>query len=319
MVHPATQRAVRETLAALNTAIDIGFVFPPRTEGERGRGVWTGKDLDPGAVMALMSRAAAANAQGAHIYMRLGPSSRTRHPGIVMLDDLDAEKAKDLVRDGLEPFLVVETSPKNVQCWVRLVERGAIPYDLVHSLLRELAERYGADPRAVSPLQPGRLPGFTNRKPKYRQPTGNFPFVRLIEARPGMIASSGPELVSRALHQSAYPAQAGRARGNAPETPHKAAKTTPTVSSGIWAHLDTIHKEQKARIEREVAEGSRAPNAASQSEIDFAVAKAGSEEGIEYHHIAAWLSRTRPEKDPSYPERTVSAAAAFSANRYRKP
>jgi hypothetical protein len=42
-----------------------------------------------------------------------------------------------------------------------------------------LAERYDADPSAADWRRFGRLPGFTNCKPKYRKSDGHFPFVRL--------------------------------------------------------------------------------------------------------------------------------------------
>ena len=42
-----------------------------------------------------------------------------------------------------------------------------------------LAARYDADPSAADWRRFGRLPGFTNCKPKYRKPDGLFPFVRL--------------------------------------------------------------------------------------------------------------------------------------------
>ncbi len=42
-----------------------------------------------------------------------------------------------------------------------------------------LAGRYGADPSAADWRRFGRLPGFTNCKPKYRKPNGLFPFVHL--------------------------------------------------------------------------------------------------------------------------------------------
>jgi len=42
-----------------------------------------------------------------------------------------------------------------------------------------LASRYNADPSAADWRRFGRLPGFTNCKPKYRKPDGHFPFVRL--------------------------------------------------------------------------------------------------------------------------------------------
>jgi hypothetical protein len=44
---------------------------------------------------------------------------------------------------------------------------------------KTLAYRYGADPSAADWRRFGRLPGFTNCKPKHRRPDGLFPFVRL--------------------------------------------------------------------------------------------------------------------------------------------
>ncbi|MEH2482270.1 hypothetical protein V1282_005627 [Nitrobacteraceae bacterium AZCC 2146] len=38
----------------------------------------------------MLPRAAAANARGGAVYMRLGPSVKSNHPGIVMIDDLAA-------------------------------------------------------------------------------------------------------------------------------------------------------------------------------------------------------------------------------------
>jgi hypothetical protein len=47
------------------------------------------------------------------------------------------------------------------------------------NLSQTLAGRYNADPSAADWRRFGRLPSFTNCKPKYRKPDGLFPFVRL--------------------------------------------------------------------------------------------------------------------------------------------
>jgi hypothetical protein len=44
---------------------------------------------------------------------------------------------------------------------------------------QSLAGRYDADSSAADWRRFGRLPGFTNCKPKYKKPDGLFPFVRL--------------------------------------------------------------------------------------------------------------------------------------------
>ena len=48
-----------------------------------------------------------------------------------------------------------------------------------HFAAQTLAARYDADPSAADWRRFGRLPGFTNCKPKYKRPDGLSPFVRL--------------------------------------------------------------------------------------------------------------------------------------------
>jgi len=72
---------------------------------------------------------------------------------------------------------VVETSAGNFQAWLR--HATVFPKLLGTFAAQTLAARYGADPSAADWRRFGRLPGFTNCKPKYRKPAGLFPFVRL--------------------------------------------------------------------------------------------------------------------------------------------
>jgi hypothetical protein len=307
MVHPATQRVVRAAIAALDVPLDIGMVFPPRHGADRGYGVWTNRDLHADEILAMVPRLASANTRGGNIFMRCGPSSRDEHPGIFMLDDLTIDAVEQLSRDGFEPCLVVETSPANFQAWVKLIANGAVDYGIVTQVVRHLANVYGGDERAVSPRQPGRLPGFTNRKSKHQLADGRFPFVKLTEARPGRIASKGVELIQQV---SKYDT-GGAAAGAAPKTPRSAAAKFTGSALEIASKLDEIHLAQKNRILREVAEGRRRPNAASASEIDFAAAQAALVAGIREHDIAYWLKLTRAEKDETYPQRTVYAASSW--------
>jgi hypothetical protein len=304
MVHPATQRAVRSAINALGVPLDIGFVFPPRPGEDRGYGQWTNLDLGPSEIMALLPRAAAANTRGGNIYMRLGPSVKDSHPGIVMIDDLTVDAVEQLSRDGLEPCLVVETSAGNFQAWIRLIAAGSVPYVTMGIVCRHLARAYGGDERAVSPRQPGRLPGLTNRKPKHRQDDGRFPFVKLVHAEPGRVASSGSTLLDRLTQLGTGAAAAGAA----PETPLVAAAMA-GLDREIVALLEVIHAEQRDRIMREVAAGRRPLHAASESEVDFAVAVAALRHGIAPEIISVWIGARRPEKGLGYPELTLQAAA----------
>ncbi len=307
MVHPATQRVVKATLLAIDAPLDIGMVFPPKPGADRGVGIWTNRDLHVDDILAMLPRVASANTHGANIFMRLGPSSRDAHPGIVMLDDLTAGAVEQLSRDDFEPCLVIETSPANFQVWIRLIPSGVVDYNVVTQIVRHLAHVYGGDGRAVSPRQPGRLPGLTNRKSKHQLADGRFPFVKLSEACPGRVASKGVELIQQVSRSDT----AGAAAGAAPETPRSAAVTSTEPALEVARELEAIYLAQKSRILREVAEGRRPPNAASASEMDFALAKAALAAGIEKHDIAYWLKLTRAQKDETYPERTVHAASSW--------
>ncbi|QYO76543.1 DNA-primase RepB domain-containing protein [Devosia salina] len=310
MVHPATQRVVKATIVALNASLDIGMVFPPKPGADRSVGIWTNRDLHADEILAMVPRLASANTRGGNIFMRVGPFSRDAHPGMVMLDDLTIDAVEQLSRDGFEPCLVIETSPANFQAWVKLIANGAVDYGLLTQVVRRLANDYGGDERAVSPRQPGRLPGFTNRKAKHRLEDGKFPFVKLTEARPGCVASKGVELI----HQVSRFDTAGAAAGAAPKPPRSAAvrSTEPTLE--VTNKLQAIHLAQKNRILREVADGRRSPNAASASEVDFAVAKMALAAGIDKDDIAHWLRCTRAQKDETYPERTIHAASSWPFN-----
>jgi hypothetical protein len=72
---------------------------------------------------------------------------------------------------------LVETSAGNFQAWLK---HPRIFSKLLGTFAAQtLAERYDADPSAADWRRFGRLPGFTNCKPKYRKSDGLFPFVRL--------------------------------------------------------------------------------------------------------------------------------------------
>lgn len=309
MVHPATQRAVKTAIAALNAPLDIGFVFPPKPGAARGYGQWTNRDLSPGDIIAMLPNAAAANARGGNVYFRLGPSVTDGHPGIVMLDDLTDSAIDQLSRDGLEPCLVVETSPGNYQAWVRLIAAGSVGYAAMTAVARHMARTYGGDERAISPRQPGRLPGFTNRKPKHQMDDGKFPFVRLNFADPGRIAGNGVALINRlSKHDTA-----GAAAGAAPKTPRIAADQVTDLDADVMARLDELHDAQRDRILREVARGRRPAHAASLSEVDFAVAKAALAAGFDDEQVAGWITRVRPNRNALYAARTIEAVKRLAS------
>lgn len=94
----------------------------------------------------------------------------------ILPDDIEFSKLSDLAK--LKPCLLIETSPKNYQAWLKL-KNCPTDYESALTITRELQIRLDSDKAAVSPKQVGRLPGFTNRKPKYKNRNGLYPFVKL--------------------------------------------------------------------------------------------------------------------------------------------
>jgi hypothetical protein len=167
-------------LAALDApAYDLGV----RSE----RGMLPGLANHPAqTVLARIPLLKAHNAQSAHIYIR--PAGEHR---FTVLDDLSAEAVQRLAADGYEPCAVVETSSGNFQAWLK--HSALYPAALSTFVAQTLARRYGADPNASDWRRFGRLPGFTNCKPKYRRENGFFPYV-LLRSNSGVEFSGAARL-----------------------------------------------------------------------------------------------------------------------------
>lgn len=135
------------------------------------------------------------NAQGNDVYIR--PAEQERH-GLVLVDDLSEFDLDDMKAEGREPALVVETSPKNYQAWVKVAD--AAGGELRGQIARTLASEYDADPASADSRHYGRLAGFTNRKDKHTTRAGYQPWVLLRESK-GKTATAGPALVQQAGQQ----------------------------------------------------------------------------------------------------------------------
>jgi hypothetical protein len=157
---------VRNMLTAIEAPLyDVGVLSD--------RGMLPGFDGIPAAaVLDRLSLLKYRNAHSSHIYIR--PSGEHR---FTTLDDLGETSLASLSADGFTPCAVVETSAGNFQAWLK--HPRVFPKLLSTFAAQTLAARYDADPSAADWRRFGRLPGFTNCKPKYRKEDGLFPFVRL--------------------------------------------------------------------------------------------------------------------------------------------
>jgi hypothetical protein len=109
------------------------------------------------------------NLNGRNIYIR--PAGEHHLKGTAI------QKMK---RQGFVPAVLVETSPGNFQAWLnhgKQLERS-----LSTAVAKSLATEFRGDLGSADWRHFGRLAGFTNRKERYRQPDGDFPYVRLREA-----------------------------------------------------------------------------------------------------------------------------------------
>ena len=161
-----TEISVRHMLTAIEAPLyDVGVLS--------NRGMLPGLDgIAAETVLARLSLLKSRNARGSHIYIR--PAGEHRYTA---LDDLSEISLAVLVADGFTPCAVVETSAGNFQAWLK--HSVVFPKLLGTFAAQTLATRYHADPSAADWRRFGRLPGFTNCKPKYKRPDGLFPFVRL--------------------------------------------------------------------------------------------------------------------------------------------
>jgi hypothetical protein len=175
-----TRNAVERMLAALDApAYDLGVLSE--------RGMLPGlANCTAQAVLARIPLMKAHNARGAHIYIR--PAGEHRY---TVLDDLSAEAVEQLAAGGFEPCAVVETSPGNFQTWLK--HGDVYPAALSTFVAQTLARRYGADPNAADWRRFGRLPGFTNCKPKYKKTSGLYPYV-LLRSNSGVEFSAAARL-----------------------------------------------------------------------------------------------------------------------------
>lgn len=113
------------------------------------------------------------NQQGYHIY------GRPEGYEFVLIDDISIPSLKCLM--SYKPALVVETSPRNFQAWLHLSCAPTTRQEAL-SICRTACTHLAGDWGSADPDHVGRLPGFFNLKPHYRNTKGRYPKVILHHA-----------------------------------------------------------------------------------------------------------------------------------------
>ncbi len=179
----ATWRAVKRQADAMAVDVfEIGLFKPADPGDEKPEPEMLPRTWDKQTLLRSVGWLRYQNSQGRNIYIR----PKGEHP-LSMVDDLTAEAIHQMKQQGFEPCVVVETSPGNFQAWLN--HGKVFPKDESTLAARLLAQRFGGDQGAADWRHFGRLAGFTNRKEKYRQEDGRYPFVRLVDAKPQCVCS----------------------------------------------------------------------------------------------------------------------------------
>ncbi len=182
-VRDRTTEAVQRQLQAFGvTHVDVGI-----RDGQQGQLMsrrWT-----PDEVVRNVGWLKRMNAQGNDIYVRPAGDH-----GLVLVDDLTPAAVDRLHGEGFDPALVTETSPANLQAWLKV---SVEPLEARHrSLLAQwFAQAFGGDPNSADGGHYGRLAGFTNQKPQRRLETGLPPYVLLREWSGQVMAKAQDVLV----------------------------------------------------------------------------------------------------------------------------
>jgi hypothetical protein len=124
------------------------------------------------------------NARRAHIFVRPHGLSR-----LTLIDDLSGSALNSMKRAGFAPTLVVETSPRNFQAWLK---HWSVFSNRESSTVaaRELAARFQGDRSSADWRHFGRLAGFLNQKSNRRLPNGLQPLVVLRESSGAVFAEA---------------------------------------------------------------------------------------------------------------------------------
>ena len=303
-----TAVAVAQAVQAIGEPFYVVGILPPRgTDPEQARMMHTlHKTYSADQLMGepVLKYLRAMNAKGHEVYFKPASPREGMRPAVVLLDDLNPEALDRMRRDGIAPALEVTSSPGNHQAWVR-VGTAPLPVDVVRQVARDLAERYGGDALAAKGEQFGRLPGFTNRKPKrILENGGKPPFARVIEAVGKMAAKAG-QVVASAI--AALRASADR----------ESARAAAARERALRAARDREGEQAASSVSRHMrASGTRQGAAHGLSEVDFAAACGALRDGHSAEAIKDALRDLSPDLEnrhsrvDDYLERTVNKAQA---------
>lgn len=238
------------------------------------------------------------NAQGNDIYVK--PAGEH---GLVLVDDLKPEAIDRLKGQGVNPAIVTETSPGNLQAWLKLSRDPVDP--AVRTLVaRSAAQTFGGDLNSTDARHYGRLAGFTNQKPERLLDNGLHPFVLLREWS-GQVMTRAREWIAQA--ERFVEAQEARREQNTRLTAISTWEPPKRAAWGLLAPLDEYQRQ--AQILR-----NEYPNP-DWSRLDWMIVKAMAKQGHSAQAVmealvqgSPQITSRKPGHAEDYARRTVTKA-----------
>lgn len=297
-------RSMRRQIAAMDSrAYDVAVLDRSSSTMQR-RMNWA-----PEQVLRAVDWLRFENWQGRDVFIRPCVSA------LVLVDDLDTLLVHRLGALGLEPALVVATSPANHQAWIR-VSDDAQPPAVRRVVAARLAEELGTDRACAGLNHYGRLAGLSNRKPEHAKPVP--PFAKVVLSHPGVVAQRGPVLVKAALGELAASVPLGATRKaracEAPQPSYLPATPWPAGSDGrpqpLADWILSAHRDARARFAQRY-DASVADFRAALDMIACGVAAADIIEAISAH--SPDIARRKGRQAMGYARRTVERALQHAA------
>ena len=192
-----TLQAIRKQLAAMPHELYlVRFIHHQTQKAFPGERLWSADQLGSGATVRFLR---VRNREGCNVYVL--PYAGDQNAGYILVD-LDRAQPTVIAAmraRGHGPCVVLQTSRGHLQAWIRLSLAPLEPA-VATAAGKLLATAYGGDPASTDWRHLGRLAGFTNQKPARRTPGGYAPWVKVVEATPGLAPRAETLLASaRAL------------------------------------------------------------------------------------------------------------------------
>ncbi len=195
MADSTRREVIRQLDAMAIEDMEVGVLIPGRKDGSSRMIL---REWNRAHLLKSLKWLMVKNLSGGHIFIRPHGSQ-----GLIFVDDLTASNLAEMQQADIQPAVIVESSPRNYQTWVR-VSNEPIEKTLASATGRLLAQRFGGDPGSTDWRHFGRLAGFANCKPKYVGKDGRYPYVKLSATHP----NAGERTVSPAIRSLLKDAQA---------------------------------------------------------------------------------------------------------------